>query len=332
MYDVITVGSNTLDAFVHTDVELIRSIKKGKNKTKELLAYPLGSKIIINELEFFVGGGGINTASSFKKLGLKTAYLGKIGRDENGVKILSELNRANIDFIGTFGKQSGYSVVLDSIARDRTILTHKGSNDNFKYGEIDKNKLKTKWFYFSSMMGQSFETLKSLSTFSQKNNIKIAFNPSNYLVQKGITELKPVLDKTNMLIFNKEEAIILTKKRTMDDAFKSLIKIIKPDGLIVITDGARGVYSYDGKTILHALPTKVTLVETTGAGDAFASAFTAAIIAKKTLKEALKMGMIQAEAVIRCKGANKNLLNKKEMTQKLKTDKRKIVAKKLEVQ
>lgn len=333
MYDIITVGSNTLDAFVHTDAEVVRA-RKNKSKLKikkndELLAYPLGSKILITRLEFHVGGGGTNTAASFKKLGLKTAYLGKIGHDENGVKILHELNKLNIEFIGAFGKTSGYSVILDSIAHDRTILTHKGSNDNFKYNEVNKTKLKTKWFYFSSMMSSSLDLLKSLARYAGKNNINLAFNPSNYLVTKGTKELKPILENTDLLIFNKEESFILSKKKTIVDAFKELKKIVKKTGIIVITDGPRGAYAYKEDVLLHAKPTPVKILETTGAGDAFASAFTAGIMQKQDLKNALKMGMIQAESVIRCYGAKNKLLNKREMQTALKRDKRKIITKKM---
>ena len=327
MYDIITVGSNTLDAFVHTDVKVVNLSKKTKKK-KEVIAYPLGAKILITNLEFHIGGGGTNTAASFRKLGHKTAYLGKIGHDENGVKILHELNKLNIEFIGAFGKQSGYSVILDSIAHDRTILTHKGSNDNFTYREVDKTKLNTKWFYFSSMMSSSLQLLKSLARYAKKKNIKLAFNPSEYLVVKGVQELKPILDATDLLIFNREEAEILSKKKNIKDAFKMLKKIIKPEGIVVITDGPRGVYAYDGEKIMHAYPTKIKIVETTGAGDAFASAFTSAIIQEKTLKESLRIGMIQAESVIQCRGAKNKLLNKHEMEKAIKKDKRKIIIKK----
>ena len=89
MYDVITVGSNTLDVFAKTDSELIEI--KTKNFTEELLAYPLGSKILIKELDFMIGGGGTNTAVAFSRLGLKTGYLGKIGKDENGLKIFNNM-------------------------------------------------------------------------------------------------------------------------------------------------------------------------------------------------------------------------------------------------
>lgn len=331
MYHVITVGSNTLDVFVHTDAKLVKVHEPGTKKTEDKLcvAYPLGAKILITELDFQIGGGGTNTAASFKKLGLKTAYLGKIGHDENGVKILHELNKLHIEFIGAFGKTSGYSVILDSKKHDRTILAHKGSNDNFKYAEVDKTKLKTKWFYFSSMMSSSLELLKSLARYAKKNKIKLAFNPSEYLVVKGKQELKPILETTSILVFNKEEAFLLSKKKTLKTAFQDLIKVIKKGGLVIITDGPNGVYLYDGEQIIHAHPKKIKLAETTGAGDAFASAFTSAIIYGLDIKKALRMGMIQAESVIQSRGAKNKLLNKKEMISALKKDRRKVEIKKL---
>ena len=177
LYDIITVGSNTLDAFVHTDAQLIKVHKDYKKKEQEelCLAYPVGAKILITRLEFHVGGGGTNTAASFSRLGLKTGYLGRIGKDENGVKILNMLSKYNIDFMGTFGDISGYSVILDSKHDDRTILTYKGCNDGFKYEEINKKHIKTEWFYFSSMMSSSLEALKKLAGFAKKKQDKLSF-------------------------------------------------------------------------------------------------------------------------------------------------------------
>ena len=147
-FDVITVGSSTVDVFVSTNVETIG--KKRNHKVKKMLAYPLGSKLLIKELKVTTGGGGTNTAVSFSRLGNKTAYLGKIGNDENGNIILKVLKKEKIEFIGIKGKeQTGYSVILDSKAHDRTILTHKGCNNNLRIKEIKLSELKTKWFYFS---------------------------------------------------------------------------------------------------------------------------------------------------------------------------------------
>ena len=78
MYDVITVGSSTIDVFADVESEEIKI--KTKDGEEELIAYPAGSKILIKELNFLTGGGGTNTAVAFSRLGLNVAYLVKWGK------------------------------------------------------------------------------------------------------------------------------------------------------------------------------------------------------------------------------------------------------------
>lgn len=328
LFDVITVGSNTLDVFVTTDAELVKvSIhenqkKHGRLSKEECLVYPLGAKILINELSFEIGGGGTNTAVSFSRLGLSTGYLGKIGHDNSGMQVFNLLHKEKVDFLGNFGKQTGYSVILDSKVKDRTILTFKGCNDDFRYSQIDKNLLKTKWFYFCSMTNSSYEVLEKLSGYAQKKGIKIAFNPSRYLALKGLSFLDGILKNTNVLILNKEEAKLLSGAKDMNGAFETLKKHAKY--YVVITDGDKGSYCFDGKSIIHAPARRdIKIVETTGAGDAFASAFTAGIINGHDAQTCVRMGMLQAESVIQYKGAKNILLSKKEMEKAMNADKRK---------
>jgi ribokinase len=305
MYDVITVGSATVDVFAKTECDLITI--KTSHSNENLIAYPAGSKILIDKLEFKVGGGGTNTAVSFSRLGLKTAYLGKLGNDDNANQILKLLKDEKINFIGPKGNdQTGYSIILDSDAKDRTILTNKGANNNLLFKEIDIKKLKTKWFYFSSMMRNSLKTLVELSLFAKKNNIKIAFNPSSYLIKEDISTVKELLSKIDILIFNKEEAELLFGN---DNISNLLLKshLLGPS-ITIITDGANGCYCSDKKNFYSIKPRKVNVIETTGAGDSFASAFISGLIKNKDIIFSLKLGMVNSEAVIQSIGAKENLL------------------------
>ena len=317
--------------FVKTNAE-VRTVTHKKfvedhveEKSEESFVYPVGDKILITHLEHQIGGGGTNTATSFSKLGFKTGYLGKIGKDYNGLRIFKYLKENKIDFLGTLGEQSGFSVILDSFAEDRTILTFKGCSNDLKYSEIADEQLDTKWFYISSMMEESLKTTKKILS---KTKAKVAFNPSLYLTELGVDNLKEILRVTDLLIFNKEEAQSLAQKESLEDCFKHLKKFVR--GHIVITDAGRGAYYFDGKHIYSAKPTpNLKIVETTGAGDAFASALTAAIIRKKSLNQALKQGFIQAESVIQSYGAKTKLLSEKQLSEKVKKDKRKIIKKKI---
>jgi ribokinase len=309
MYDMITVGSATMDAFAKTDAELI-TIRSGSGE-EEHIAYPVGTKILVEHLDFQTGGGGTNTAVSFSRLGLKTAFLGKIGKDANGRQILEELKRERVEFIGALGKeQTGYSIILDSIEEDRTILAFKGANNSLSSREIKKSRLTTRWFYFSSMMEKSYTALEYLASHAARNSIKIAFNPSSYLTKKGVAYLSKVLRSTYVLILNKEEAEMLVGRGTMDELAISLRKL--GPKIAVVTNGRDGVTACDGMRLYHLQANKVKVAETTGAGDAYASGFVAGMALGKSVEFSMRLGMVNATSVVMYIGAKNRLLTMRE--------------------
>ncbi|MGE0792649.1 MAG: carbohydrate kinase family protein [Candidatus Woesearchaeota archaeon] len=317
MFDVITIGSATVDAFAYTETSELIKIQDS-NSEQEFLAYKVGDKVIINELDFMIGGGGTNTAVSFSRLGFKTAYLGKLGADENGTKILNLLNKENIQFIGAREGQTGYSIILDSFQKDRTILTYKGVNNELREADVLLSNLQTKWLYASSMIGKSFETLKSIIKVVKKTGAKIAFNPSSYQAKRGLSELGEILTNVDVLILNKDEAQLLINDK--EDNTINLIRKLSKLGpeYIVITDGKNGVVATHEGKIYSATPSQnIKVVECTGAGDAFASGFVAGLILEKDISYSLKLGMIQSENVIVKLGAKSDLIFKQDIENKM---------------
>jgi ribokinase len=309
-YDILTMGSATVDVFAHTDPTQSEVLNVHNHKD---IAYPLGAKILIREMHTFVGGGGTNTAVAFSRLGLKTAFLGKIGKDDNGKTITDCLFNERVDFIGTYGLISGYSVILDSVKDDRTIFTYKGCNNDLVIGEVDFKVIDAKWLYLSSMMKDSFRTQQRVLSYARKKGVKIAYNPSLYIVKNGSVQLRRMLKYVDILVFNKDEAQALVKDIT-DNMFTLLFEISKlGPKIVVITDGHNGAHCYDStdSIVYSAKPVKVDVVETTGAGDAFASGFVTGIILGKDITMSLKIGMLNAESVISHLGSKNILLGHK---------------------
>ncbi|MBW2971797.1 carbohydrate kinase family protein [Candidatus Woesearchaeota archaeon] len=303
-YDIVSVGSATVDVFAKTESELIK-IKTLKSE-EDLIAYPSGSKILITHLAFLFGGGGTNTAVSFSKLGLRTAFLGKVGRDDNGEKIMKHLKREKVDFVGAVGHEmTAYSVVLDSIEEDRTILAFKGASNNLHFRELKCGSFNTKWFYFSSMVDESYKTLEKLALFAKKNKIKIAFNPSNYLCEKGVSFLRKILSSTEVIVLNDEEAKLLVGSGSVKDHLKALHRL--GPKTVVITMGRKGAVASDGGRFYEMKPPRVKVHETTGAGDAFAAGFVTGMIKKGDVEFALKLGSVNAAGCISHYGAQMGL-------------------------
>jgi len=302
MHDVVCVGSSTIDVFVNTNDKEIQYNKR------RIIGFDAGSKNIIQDLNYSIGGGAVNTSVSFSRLGIKVACITKLGSYGNGKIIEKYLRDEKVKVIPIRSKteHSGYSVILDSHEHSRAILTYKGANDSLKFDEIPKKQLNAKWLYFTSMMKDSFKTQVKLINHVKKSNIKVAYNPSLYQIKEYKTILSRLLRKIDLLIFNKEEAETLVGKHPI----KKLVKKIYQKGvrIVVITDGKKGSYAYDGFRYYDAKPNLVNYVETTGAGDAFASTLLAGMIKGKSLEDSMKLATSNAESVIKQIGAQNELL------------------------
>ena len=80
--------------------------------------------------------------------------------------------------------------------------------------------------------------------------------------------------------------------------------------IVVITDGTKGAYAYDGQDawFMPPYPDPLPPYERTGAGDAFSSTFVAGLAMGKTIEEALMMAPINSMSVVQKIGAQEGLL------------------------
>jgi ribokinase len=227
-----------------------------------------------------------------------------MGRDANGKTISDMLKKEKVAFLGKESNEetSGFSVVLISKEHHRSILVYKGINNTIS--ENDVKKFDTEWLYLSSMMKQSFQTQLNLAKRLKERCVKIAFNPSEYLM--GNENVKALLKFVDVLILNKEESELLTKEK---DRLGGLQKL--GPKIIVITDGENQVYCRDGEKNYIFKPKKIKVVDKTGAGDAFSAGFVAGLIKNKPIEFCLKLGAREAEGAIKHIGAKNNLLRMK---------------------
>jgi ribokinase len=282
----------------------------------------LGIKIEIKDVVFTTGGGGTNTAVTFSRQGLKTACVGVVSNDFNGREILRELRKEKVKPIFIIHKDgfTAYSTILVMPNAERTILSYKGEGQYFNLQEVPWRKLKAKWFYFDSL-GGNFDLLQKLTENAVSQNSKIAFNPGGKELAHGLEKLKPILDKIDIFISNKEEAELflnLSNQNPPEDTVKKLSNFIK--GIVIMTLGPDGVIVFDKKNIYKAGTPDSPKVERTGAGDAFGSGFVAQyIIQKEKLKvedekeiivKAIQFATANASSVVSQYGPKAGILKK----------------------
>jgi sugar/nucleoside kinase (ribokinase family) len=307
MYDVITFGSITIDVFLGTEA----MERKGK------LEYPVGTKIHIRDIDFKVGGCGINVALGLKSLGIRPALLGKYGDDHNTVIIKEKLRREKLPFLGPPGKgKTGYSIILDSVRHNRTILRYRGASDELKPQELKTSKIMSKWLYLSSSKGDTFESQKVVVDLALKKGIKIAYNPGIYECMNGRKDIRKILRATDLIILNMGEAVALSKKANPIDILVA-IRRMGPK-IVCITDGGKEVFCYEKGEVYRLKPHKIKIKERTGAGDAFSAGLIAGMVRETGIEYALQLGLANSESVVKYFGATNKLLSWREASQIIK--------------
>ena len=312
-----TIGSATIDHYIFTKPRIVWK------KKEELIAYPLGSKIHVTKTFLTTGGGGTNSAAVFKKIGIDTIYIGRIGSDPYGEIVLKKLNELGIGFNGSINGETAYSIILDAVGHDRTIFVYKGTSNDLSKKEIDIEKLiDIDILYMSNTLGK---TLKTTKWIIRNINAKIkAFNPSEYMIREAYRDVLFLAKNSNIVIMNKEEAELLA--RIKGEEKKLIQKLVGMVGerIIVITDGPRGATAYSSGEIYHVPAKKIRVIDSTGAGDSFAATLTAMIALGKNIEESMKIAIINAESVISEIGAKNGILTLKELEKRLRRDRRRV--------
>ena len=143
-------------------------------------------------------------------------------------------------------------------------------------------------------------------------------------ISERMKVLKPILSKIDILLLNQEEASLLTKipYQKEKEIFKKLNELV--NGIVIMTKGAKGAVVSDGSYLWQARPSKVSVVEKTGAGDAFGAGFLKGFMEKGDIAFSLQLGLANATACIQKIGAKQGFLKKDQPWKKVKVTKKRL--------
>ena len=188
------------------------------------------------------------------------------------------------------------------------------------------------WIYLSSLGEDSLSFYSEITEYLKRHvKVKLAFSPGTFQIKLGTEALKDIYQRTEVFICNHEEAQAILKTPAHphegsgaggeEEDITILLKIIHDLGprIVVITDGIKGAYSYDGSDVLFIKAfTEQPAVESTGAGDAFSGAFVGALALGKNISDALVWGMANSRSVVLYVGPHKGLLTKNQIEEYIK--------------
>lgn len=254
------------------------------------------------------GGSAANTIVGLARLGCSTSIIGKIAEDEDGDLIEYNLaingvytNNLIYSETGSTGKCLGF---VDNDG-ERCLYISPGVNDDIQIGEINPlNIMRCKIMHYTSFVGDSFKAQIELLEKLNDSTV-LSFDPGMLYVQKGFEVLKPILERTNILLINESELRLLCNNN--DSSLKELAVGLLDLGIetVVIKQGSKGVFAMNNAEECQVDAFKCSVVDTTGAGDSFNSGFLYSFLKGFDLEKSCRIGNWVASKAIQGFGMDK---------------------------
>ncbi len=293
-------------------VDMVAQVERHPNEDDE---------VFVSDLKLLSGGAAANTAYACAKLGLKTAFIGKLGRDDIfAKKIISDFNDVNVDisllkYSDDYGTGSAY-VALNK-AGDRRIYAHSGAANHLSEKDIISEELvKAEIIFLSSL--KNIKPFIEAATIARENNIPIILNPGMLIIEQGFSSITKLLKKIDILILSQREyktLLNLSEDKLIPSKIKDTSITLFTLGIkvLIVTLGDQGAFIMVKKESELIPASKIkNVVDTTGAGDAFSAGFITDFIGHlgydfETLKSHVKLGNIVAGRCIQQLGARNGI-------------------------
>jgi len=240
------------------------------------------------------GGAAANVASWLAVHGTEAFLIARVGDDAAGRTVLSELDGYGVQHSNTVipDAKTGVVVVLVDALGERTMFPDSGANSGLSL--IDLPDLQ--WFDAVYLSGYPLVNPKSrngaldILREVRASGLPVVFDPSTVgvLLEVGLQTVREWLTMVDVVIMNDEEAHFITGKQNPIDAATELLALTET---VVIKRGANGALAkMRGGQLEQVSALDAEVIDTTGAGDAFAAGFIQSWFEHKNLLEALNSG------------------------------------------
>jgi sugar/nucleoside kinase (ribokinase family) len=252
---------------------------------------------------FTSGGSAANTIHGLAMLGIESGFIGSVGKDETGDLFENDMKRAGVkNMLLRRDSVTGTAVALISPDTQRTFATHLGAAI-----ELDAEDLKEEFFkpydilYFEGYLIINKPLVIKACTLAKKNNMEIAIDLASYnVVEANKKNFIEIIEKYADIVFaNEDEALMLTGL----EVEKALEKIGNICKVAVVKTGAEGSLAKRGDELMKIGTLPIDCIDTTGAGDLYASGFLYGYAKSMELDKCGALGALLAGNVIELVGA-----------------------------
>lgn len=291
---------------------------------------------VVKEAISSAGGSAANTIYGLAKLGVKTGFAGAIGDDTEGEVLLRDFQGIGVDTSQIRVKQparTGSVVCLSDRTGKRSLYVLPGANSLLTADDLDPDYINQARILHLSSFADDSQLRMSLELMDKLDpSVKVSFSPGSLYATKGMEVLTPILERTHVLFINQNEIQQLTGRDIGLGAESCLEYGCE---IVVVTLGAGTklklseeidhrtadavCYIRDVNNEYVVEPSSqnaVSPIDTTGAGDAFATGFLYGLLQEKGVKECGRLGDIAARLSTANMGARQGLPALDELSQR----------------
>ena len=287
--DVVSIGA--------VNIDLVARVDRFPNPDEET---------VIRTWDMVGGGSAANVACGLSRLGVTSGFIGNVGGDYFGEVLRDGLRKERVDIsrLKVCSGNSGSVIAIVSKGGERILFAYSGANANLSPENIDKNYVgDAKYIFLSSIEGeQAIPAMGLASRYAKEAGVKVFFDPGYIFVEKGIKQLKGILNNATIVKFNETEIKELTKREKLVDASKTIAEY--GPKIVLTTLGEKGCFLYSGSVNQFIESYKnFSPVDKTGAGDAFSCGFIFGELKNWDLEKSAKFANLIASISITRVGA-----------------------------
>ncbi len=253
------------------------------------------------------GGAAANVASWLSVSGTAAHVIARVGDDAAGQTVLSELDKYGVAHSQTVvpGANTGVVIVLVDALGERTMFPDSGANSGLSLADLPPLDEITAVYLsgYPLVNPKSREGALDILRAVKERGLPVIFDPSTVgvLLEVGLNQVREWLALVDVVILNEEEAHFLSGK---NNPIEAAAELLKKTPLVVIKRGGNGALAQArGSAVVQIPAVETEVLDTTGAGDAFAAGFILAWANNGDLIDALNSGASLAAKCVSTLGA-----------------------------
>lgn len=302
MAKIFGIGNALVDIMTKVDNESILSTLNLPKGSMQLISSKEMESALAKTKKFeqilASGGSAANTINGLANLNVETGFIGKVGKDELGDFFYNDMVKANISPTLLKGiNPTGTALAIVTTDSERTFATSLGAAI-----ELTENDLANNIFdgyeilHIEGYLVQNHSLIERALKLAKSSGLKVSLDLASYNVVEDNLEFltRMVKEYVDIIFANEEEAKAFTGKSPRE----SLDILAGITEIAVVKLGSKGSLIKSGEEVYEAGVIKATPVDTTGAGDLYASGFLYGLSKELSLDKCGQIGSLLSGKVI----------------------------------